>query len=292
MKCQSGGFSPRVAIALVRSFVISIATYGAVIWNNASCAPDTIEDKLTEIYGDILGCQRNTPSVLVRAELGCKSQRCERDLCSLMYLRRLLALPDSRLTKQIYAVLMHDHRRGCLSARPNWATCTMPALLSRYQLSAPRRLPPLATWKRSVREAVIATDEDTLVPSTTKNTHYLSFRSSRGMPFYLTRRCTWFVNYGRSIKTRLRCATHALEIDNGRRSGVINRNERLCPCCPLQETETERHFMLDCPLYSDDRLAFTDAVDELVLHYDPFRWRTMSWDQRYQFLLRDSPAEA
>ena len=111
------------------------------------------------------------------------------------------------------------------------------------------------------------------------------------MPFYLTRRCTWFVNYGRSIKTRLRCATHALEIDNGRRSGVINRNERLCPCCPLQETETERHFMLDCPLYSDDRLAFTDAVDELVLHYDPFRWRTMSWDQRYQFLLRDSPAE-
>ena len=93
MKCQNGGFSPRVAIALVRSFVISIATYGAVIWNNASCVPDPIEDKLTEIYADILGCQRNTPSVLVRAELGCKSQRCERDLCSLTSVSTSTACP-------------------------------------------------------------------------------------------------------------------------------------------------------------------------------------------------------
>ena len=49
--------------------------------------------------------------------------------------------------------------------------------------------------------------------------------------------------------------------------------------------------MLDCPLYSDDRLAFTDAVDDLVLRSDPFGWRTMSWDQRYQFLLRDGSPE-
>ena len=111
------------------------------------------------------------------------------------------------------------------------------------------------------------------------------------MPFYLKRRYTWFVNYGRSVKTRLRCATSALEIDNGRRSGVISRDDRLCPCCPLQETETERHFMLDCPLYSSDRLAFTDAVDNLVLRSDPFGWRAMSWDQRYQFLLNDGPPE-
>ena len=62
---------------------------------------------------------------------------------------------------------------------------------------------------------------------------HLSFRSTRGMPFYLKRRYTWFVNYGRSVKTRLRCATSALEIDNGRRSGVISRDDRLCPCCPL-----------------------------------------------------------
>ena len=47
----------------------------------------------------------------------------------------------------------------------------------------------------------------------------------------------------------------------------------------------------DCPLYSDDRLAFTDAVDDLVLHNDPFGWQAMSWDQRYQFLLSDGPAE-
>ena len=56
MKCQSGGFSPRVAIALVRSFVISVTTYGAVIWNNASHVSDPVEDKLTEVC---LSCYHN-----------------------------------------------------------------------------------------------------------------------------------------------------------------------------------------------------------------------------------------
>ena len=92
-----------------------------------------------------------------------------------------------------------------------------------------------------------------------------------------------------SVKTRLRCATSVLEIDNGRRSGVRNRDDRICPCCPLQEVESEQHFALDCSLYSDIRLQFTDAVDELVSHADPFGWLRMSWNARFKFLLGDAP---
>ena len=198
----------------------------------------------------------------MRAELGCKSQSHERDLCSLMYLRRVIALPASRLTKRIFDCIMHDQRRGCLNARPNWATCTVPALLSRYGLTAPRRVPPLLTWKKMVREAIDAADAKALDPSaSTKAAHYLSLRSTRGMPFYLLHRRSWLVNYGRSIKARLRCATSNLEIDSGRRSGVLNRDDRLCQCCPLRETETEYHFVFNCSLYSDIRLDLTNAID-------------------------------
>ena len=170
----------------------------------------------------------------MRAELGCKSQSHERDLCSLMYLRRVIALPASRLTKRIFDCIMHDQRRGCLNARPNWATCTVPD----------------------------AADAKALDPSaSTKAAHYLSLRSTRGMPFYLLHRRSWLVNYGRSIKARLRCATSNLEIDSGRRSGVLNRDDRLCQCCPLRETETEYHFVFNCSLYSDIRLDLTNAID-------------------------------
>ena len=289
MKCQNGGFSPRVAVNLVRSFVLTIATYGAALWNNTNRTSDPIEDKFSDLYADLLGCLRNTPSAIMRAELGCRSQNHERDICSLMYLRRVIALPASRLTKQVYDCITRDQRRGYLNARPNWATCTVPALLSRYSLPVPRRVPPLLTWKKAVREAVDAADAKVLDPSASKAAHYLSLRNSRGMPFYLLHRRSWFVNYGRSIKTRLRCATSALEIDNGRRSGVLDRNDRLCQCCPLRLVESERHFVLDCPLYSDTRLNLTDAIDELVSHADPFGWLQMSWDERFKFLLGDAP---
>ena len=185
---------------------------------------------------------------------------------------------------------MHDQRRGCLNARPNWATCTVPALLSRYGLNAPRRVPPLLTWKKMVREAIDAADAKALDPSaSTKAAHYLSLRSTRGMPFYLLHRRSWLVNYGRSIKARLRCATSNLEIDSGRRSGVLNRDDRLCQCCPLRETETEYHFVFNCSLHSDIRLDLTNAIDELVSHADPFGWLRMSWSERFNFLLGDGP---
>ena len=109
------------------------------------------------------------------------------------------------------------------------------------------------------------------------------------MPQYLLHRQSWFVTYGRSVKTRLRCATHVLEIDNGRRSDVRNRDDRICPCCPLDQVESEQHFALDCLLFSDIRLEFTDAVDELVSRADPFGWTRMSWTARFKFLLGDAP---
>ena len=143
-----------------------------------------------------------------------------------------------------------------------------------------------------MREAVADVDAAALDSTSAKTAHYLSLRNSTGMPFYLKHRRSWFVNFGRSVKTRLRCATSALEIDAGRRSGVLDRNDRLCRCCPFQATESERHFVFDCPLYSDIRLTFTDAVDTLVSQTDCFGWMRMSWDERFKFLLGDGPLDA
>ena len=104
-------------------------------------------------------------------------------------------------------------------------------------------------------------------------------------------RRSWQLNFGRSVKTRLRCATSDLRIDSGRRDGISDRDDRICECCHLQRVEDEHHFVFDCPLNAAARLEFTDAVDEITRQSDPFGWRSRSWSARLKFLLNDGPGD-
>ena len=124
----------------------------------------------------------------------------------------------------------------------------------------------------------------------TKFAHYNSLRTSMGMPRYLYGRRSSFFNLGRSIKTKLRCDTHDLEIDSGRRqTPIVPVEQRLCQCCDLEQVENAYHFVLDCPLNAERRLRMTDMIDRLTENRDYFGWRRMSWDQKFRFLLGDGP---
>ena len=49
MKCQQGGFSPRMAKNLLQAHACSVATYGAEIWNTAANGSDKIEQVFAQI---------------------------------------------------------------------------------------------------------------------------------------------------------------------------------------------------------------------------------------------------
>ena len=124
----------------------------------------------------------------------------------------------------------------------------------------------------------------------TKFAHYNRLRDSSGMPRYLCNRRGSFFSFGRSIKTKLRCDTHELAIDSGRRQNPpIPAMHRYCECCDMQEIENAFHFVFDCPLNAERRLEFTDMIDRLVATNDHFGWRRMSWNQKLSFLLGDGP---
>ena len=295
MKCQHGGLCPRVATTLVRSFSTTVATYGAAIWNNFSnpSQPDTIEDKFSELYSDILGTRRGTPALLLRSELGLHSQRQERDICTLRFWRRIALLPKARLTNQIYLCLLEDKTLGHFSARPNWIRKTIPAILNRYSIQYPRmRGWAKATWKRTILEAV-SRYTDNLVHNQSddhpaKTSHYRALRNSRGMPHFLRSRRPRLLNRGRALKIQMRVATSDLRVDSGRIEGLA-RDLRHCQCCPDEIAETPYHFVFDCALYAHLRLDFTDAIHNLTADADPFGWRAMSWADRLQLLLGDGP---
>ena len=55
--------------------------------------------------------------------------------------------------------------------------------------------------------------------------------------------------------TRIRTSSHKLNIENGRYQN-IERRERKCTLCNLNDVEDEFHFSLICPFYSDLRLLY------------------------------------
>ena len=52
--------------------------------------------------------------------------------------------------------------------------------------------------------------------------------------------------------TRFRLSSHELHIERGRYENVP-RDERFCKCCNMSQIESEYHFLLACPLYTELR---------------------------------------
>ena len=67
---------------------------------------------------------------------------------------------------------------------------------------------------------------------------------------------------GRRVLTRLRCGTNELSIETGRHSGLAIA-DRVCPICRAQ-VEDERHFLLECEHYQQQRAALWVQIDQLV----------------------------
>ena len=122
-----------------------------------------------------------------------------------------------------------------------------------------------------------------------KSADYLALRTSVGLPRYLSQRRSWWMSYGRSIKTKLRCGTSELEIERGRYDSVP-RDQRRCRCCTTGAVECSFHYLMRCPLHSRARAQFFTTIDTFVRSSrDHFGWSRMSPVERWRFLLGDGP---
>ena len=230
----------------------------------------------------------------MHAELGLLSSRSQRDVCSLMFLWRVLHMPRGRLTRQVFDAMGTDRYLGS-GDRANWARSTVPSLLKRYMLQSPASV-GRSNWKKQVIAAVTSfeakqlRDEAAAAP-TSKSAEYLSFRTSAGLPRYLHQRRSWWMSYGRSVKTKLRCGTSELEVERGRYDSTP-RALRHCRCCPTGEVECSFHYLMRCPLHSQARARLFAEISALVCKpgsRDHFGWLTMTPAQRWSFLLGDGP---
>ena len=63
----------------------------------------------------------------------------------------------------------------------------------------------------------------------------------------------------RNVLAIFRLSSHELNVEQGR-YGNIQRNERKCSFCNLDEVEDEYHFILVCPLYNNLRKTYLKNI--------------------------------
>ena len=65
--------------------------------------------------------------------------------------------------------------------------------------------------------------------------------------------------------TRFRISSHNLRIETGRYDQrKIKPEDRLCIYCRSQAVEDEQHFLLQCPLYDNERRLMLETVNTMI----------------------------
>jgi hypothetical protein len=57
----------------------------------------------------------------------------------------------------------------------------------------------------------------------------------------------------------IRMSTHKLQIETGRYINV-QKEHRICKVCQMNKIETEEHFILECPVYKEQRSMFSEDI--------------------------------
>ena len=64
-----------------------------------------------------------------------------------------------------------------------------------------------------------------------------------------------------STIAKFRMSSHTLAIETGRHAKPkMAKEERKCRYCNLDDVEDEEHFILQCPLYNEERLSLLNSV--------------------------------
>ena len=91
----------------------------------------------------------------------------------------------------------------------------------------------------------------------------------------------------RAEMARLRLSAHKLNIETGRynsKNKYIPPDERLCTCCSMKTCESELHFLIACPAYSDLREKLFTEISLRNPHFslynemEKFTWLMISED--------------
>ena len=244
---------PETSIKLFHSYIAPIALYNAENWailtdkklqnfSAESIFCETLDNKTDTLHRNflkyILGVSKSCPNLAIYGETGelPLSLKAFRMLINFWY--RIYNQSEETLAKK---ALLEN-----IALRTNWIK-TVEKILGSFEMTDVTQTPMAFKTKANLSMQSKYTEfwyknlnEDT----SSRLVFYKKIKNEFKLEDYLN--IPSFEN--RKAIAKIRCSDHPLEIERGRHK-KIPRENRICKICPLNEVESEDHFLSKCTFY-------------------------------------------
>ena len=242
--------SPKHKLELFDKLVTPILNYGSEVWGFIQ--GNAIERVHLQFCKQLLGVKKTTQNDFVYGELGRTTLITKRYLNIVKYWFKILASGDRKYINIVYRMMLRDMDLKRNSV--NWASLIKHLLMSLgfYDVWLAQGVGDynvfILTLKQRLSDNFIQNWHSRL-ESSSRATFYSSVAIFQLQP-YLEK--INVVKFQKAV-SRLRVASHRLEIEAGRwaRPNRIPINDRICRVCKV--LEDEYHFVIECRLYEELR---------------------------------------
>ena len=262
-KIKLSRLPPLLSIKIFKSQITPILLYGSEIWGAYGTYDFPKWDKTiterthTQFLKRILGCDLHTPNLMVRGEVG------ERPLLIDIILRSTLYVKQTAQNTGTLANIALDNE---LSLFDDDNIFFLARTLTPYYQQDTNYLVPQNKYElRNVALDQYYRLWQQALADMSKADTYRSLKTDISLEKYLH----LVRNHKHRIAlSRLRLSSHNLLIEKGRhQKPPLARSDRLCPFCQ-GEIENESHFVINCPLYEQDRGNLLELVRRHSSNFD------------------------
>ena len=262
---STGYLYPSLAFKMFDVQVRPILEYCSEVWFQGKEVTDHEKIHLGYLKS-VLRVKPSSSTLAVMAECGRFPLYVKQRFQAIKYWKRLLNMKNNHIVKKAYNSLLELHEMG----QTNWCTHVKSIL---YEVQHQQAWDvqyiddrTLGVIKERIYNLYMSKCMEDINDSDKypKLRTYKLFKTQFKLEPYLT--STKNHNFNLAL-FRLRISSHNLRIETGRHTKPNKTpiNERVCLYCSEQDVEDEPHFLLKCPLYTEERLNLLQAVKDNIV---------------------------
>jgi hypothetical protein len=256
-KIKISTIPPRLALKIFNAQIAPILLYGSEVWgpyidyDYLSWDKSRIERTQTQFLKRMLGCNYSTSNNMARGEVGVRP-------LIVQILKRVISYVGN--IKQRSSTLVNVASQCELTTESNMTTFLQKFDLNIEELHDKSKFEVKNIchnnydryWSKAVNESP-------------KALSYILFKNNVRLEKYLYQVKN---KSHRKAMTRFRLSNHSLLIEKGRHlRPPLERTERKCFICK-KEVEDEKHFLITCPLYENQRDILFETCRENCRRFD------------------------